>query len=214
MKIATLSSLDSLPYFTLEAVKQLIGDESTAAGTIQTLVYRWMKAGWVIPLKKGIYMPRRFYELHRADADFSPAISSILIPQSYVSLEFILQRNGILTDVTYPISAVTFKNTRLIENKLGSFTYHHIKEKLYYGFSVESYSGISFAQATLAKALFDYLYLRPWIEKSESIASELRLNLDEFSIKDQVEFSDYVGDSKSRKMDRILKNLERTLWRH
>ena len=48
MKSENLSSLDSFPYFTIEAVKQLLGDESVAAGTIQTALYRWMKAGQII----------------------------------------------------------------------------------------------------------------------------------------------------------------------
>jgi hypothetical protein len=217
MKTNILSSLDSLPYFTLEGVKQLFGNESAAAGTIQTALYRWMKSGHVIQLKRGVYTTRRFYELHRADADFSMAVSAILIPQSYVSLEFILQRNAVLTEVTYPISAITLKNTRLIENSLGTFTYHHIKDDLYRGFSITDYNGIPFSQATVAKALFDYLYLRPWSGVMQSstynLTEELRLNLDDFSAADQNEFADYVESSKVLKMDNILKNMRRTVWR-
>jgi len=52
MKSEILSSLESFPYFTIEAVKQLLDDESVAAGTIQTALYRWMKAGQIIQLKK------------------------------------------------------------------------------------------------------------------------------------------------------------------
>jgi hypothetical protein len=217
MNTTILSSLDSLPYFTVEGVKQLFGNDSTAAGTIQTTLYRWMKSGHVIQLKKGVYATRRFYELHRADADFSMAISAILIPQSYVSLEFILQRNAVLTEVTYPISAITLKNTRLIENSLGTFTYHHIKKELYRGFSILDYNGIPFGQASVAKALFDYLYLRPWSGVMQSskynLTEELRLNLDDFSAADQNEFAEYVESSKVLKMDNILKNMRRTVWR-
>jgi len=85
MKSSILSSLDSFPYFTIEAAKQLLGDESAVAGTIQTALYRWMKAGQIIQLKKGVYMTRRFFELHRADVNFAPMVSVILIPQSYLS---------------------------------------------------------------------------------------------------------------------------------
>ena len=124
--------LDSLPYFTIEAIRQLMGDENAAAGTIQTALYRWMKAGQIIQLKKGVYMTRRFFELHRADEDFAPAVSALLIPQSYLSLEYILQRSAILSDITYPVSAITLKQTRVFENKLGTFTYRNIKEDLLY----------------------------------------------------------------------------------
>jgi hypothetical protein len=217
MKTDILSTLDSLPYFTIEAVKQLLGDETLAAGTIRTALYRWMKSVKVIQLKKGVYMTRRFFELHRGDVDFMPAISSILIPQSYVTLEYILQRKGILTEVTYPISAVTLKQTRLIENRLGTFDYHNIKKTLYAGFTIENYLGISFSQATVSKALFDYLYFRPLkIDVSLStynLVEELRLNMESFNDTDIIEFSTYVDKSKSKKMDRILKNLRSTIWR-
>lgn len=212
-----LSSLDSFPYFTIEAVKQLLGNESAAAGTIQTALYRWMKAGQIIQLKKGVYMTRRFYELHRADADFAPIVSAILIPQSYLSLEYILQRNAILTEITYPITAVTLKQTRVFENKLGVFSYRHIKADLYQGFTFSEYLGIPFAQATVAKALFDFLYLRPWKGDRRlpgyDLAEDLRLNLEDFSASDRVEFAAFVEISKSKKMDQILKNLGKTIWR-
>lgn len=216
MKISELYSLESLPYFTLEGVKQLLGDESASSGSFRTALYRWMKNGHIIQLKKGVYMTRRFYELHRADTDFSSAISAILIPQSYISLEFILQRKAVLTEVTYPVSAVTLKNTRAIENKLGTFTYRHIKEDLYTGFTISDYLGIPFARATVAKALFDYLYFRPGLGRSTTgnLAEDLRLNLEEFSIDDRTEFAEHVETSKSGKMERILENLRGTVWRH
>ena len=218
MKSENLSSLESFPYFTIEAVKQLLGDESVAAGTIQTALYRWMKAGQIIQLKKGVYMTRRFFEQHRADADFAPMVSTILIPQSYLSLEYVLQRSAILTEMTYPITAVTLKQTRVFENKLGTFTYRNIKADVYQGFIFSEYMGIPIAQATVAKALFDFLYLRPWKGSKRlagyDLVEDLRLNLEDFSENDQVEFSTFVEISKSKKMDQILKNLRKTVWRH
>lgn len=217
MKTSILSSLDSFPYFTIEAVKQLLGDESTDIGSIRTLLYRWMKAGQIIQLKKGVYMTHRFFDLHRADANFSVMVSSILIPRSYLSLEYVLQQNAILTDITYPVSAITIKQTRVFENQLGTFTYRHIKEELYQGFTISEIFGIPSARATVAKALFDYLYLRPWNHKGRladyNLAEDLRLNLDEFPKKGRAEFAAFVEISKSKKMDRIMKNLRKTVWR-
>ena len=217
MKTILLSSFDSIPYFTIEAVKQLLGDESAASSTIQTSLYRWTKTGQIIRLKKGVYMTRHFYDLHKADIDFLPAVSTILLPQSYNSLEYVLQRHGILTDITYPISSITLKQTRVIENKIGTFKYRNIKIELYKGFTISEYLGIAFAQATLGKALFDYFYLRRWkaIKRSATsdISEDLRLNLEDFSEKDRTDFSEFVEMSKSRKMSQILKNLRNTVWR-
>lgn len=217
MKTSILTALDSLPYFTIEAVKQLMEDDSRADGSIRTALYRWMKAGHVIQLKKGVYMTRRFFELHRTDADFAPAVSAVLLPQSYVSLEYVLQRYAILTDITYPVSAVTLKQTRVIENQAGAFAYRNLKSSLYYGFTIGDYLGIPVAQATAAKALFDYLYLRPWTGPNRSsgysLTEDLRLNLEDFSAADQTAFAGFVEASKSKKMARILKNLRNTVWR-
>jgi len=213
-----LTSFDHIPFFTTEAVKQLYSAENLSNGSIQTALYRWMKAGHIIQLKKGTYMTRRFYEQHRSDAEFSAAISAILIPQSYVSLEFVLQRHAILSEITYPVTAATIKQTRIIENSLGTFSYRNIKEVLYTGFEILDYMGIPFSQATLAKALFDYLYLRPlprnWLPSDFNLAEELRLNIDGFSEQDQTRFSEFVEISKSKKMQNILKNLRKTVWQH
>lgn len=217
MKSTIFSSLEPLPYFTLEAVMQLLGDETAAAGTVQTALYRWMKSGQILQLRKGVYMTRRFFELHQADAGFTPMVSAILIPQSYVSLEYILQRNGILTEITYPVSAITLKQPRVFENRLGIFTYRHIKAELYIGYTFSDYLGVTTALATKAKALFDMLYLRPMKHTlpsaKDSLAEALRLNLEVFSAKDQIEFAAYVELSKSKKMARILENLRSTVWR-
>ena len=140
MKWRILDSLNTVPYFTVESVKQLWGDTEVAEATVRTALYRWMKAGLIIQLKRGVYMPRRFMELRRGDADFSAAVSAILLPQSYVSLEFILQRHAILTDVTYPVSAVTTRNTRVVANDLGTYTYRHVKADLYRGFASQGRS--------------------------------------------------------------------------
>lgn len=218
MKREILSPFDNIPFFTIEAVKQVYGAETYSGDTVRKSLYRWMKAGHVIQLKKGTYMTRVFFERHRSDRDFSPAISAILIPQSYVSLEFVLQQNAILSEITYPVTAVTFKQTRFIENKLGTFSYRNIKDILYTGFDFHEYLGVHFSQASLPKALFDYLYLRPLSRGSLSprfnLAEDLRLNIEQISEQDQNKFSEFVEISKSKKMQKILKILRNTEWQH
>jgi len=218
MKPNLFPAIERLPYFTIESVKQLWGDESVSDATVRTAVYRWMKAGKMIQLKKGVYMPAKFHQLHAGDEDFSAAVSSILNPQSYVSLEFVLQRHQILTEITYPVSAVTVKNTRVIENKLGTFWYRHIQPDQYGGYSIAEYHGIRFASATIAKALFDTLYLRRGVStistRGYNLAEELRLNLEEFNAAERAEFAGYVLQSQSPKMKQILTNLEENVWRH
>ena len=214
MKTKLLHPFENIPYFTLEGFKQLAEMESP--DQVRVLLYRWAKAGHILPLKKGVYMTHRFYEQHRADYLFSAAVSAILIPQSYLSLEFILQQNNLLTEVTYPITCITTKNTRRIVNPIGTFWYRNIRADLYRGFSITEYFGMRIAQATVAKALFDYLYLRPlpasYRNLKLNLAEELRLNLDELSTTDREEFFRFMEESRSQKMMDILNNFRSNVW--
>lgn len=214
MKTDLLRPFENIPYFTLEGFKQSAGMD--ASHQVRVLLHRWGQAGHILSLKKGLYMTRRFYEGHRRDYLFTAAISAILLPQSYLSLEFILQQHNLLTEVTYPITAITKKNTRTIINAVGTFWYRHIRPGLYQGFSISDYFGIQIAQASLAKALFDYLYLRPLPANQRSpkidLAEELRLNLDEFSQADRSEFSLLVEESGVGKMMDILDNFRSNVW--
>ncbi len=126
MKHTILAPFENLPYFTISGFRQIAGDEVTDDAHARVALYRWVKAGHLIPLKRGVYMHRGFHERHRHEAAFSPVVSAILLPQSYLSLEYVLQQHGILTEITYPITAITLKNTRTITNRLGTFVYRHI----------------------------------------------------------------------------------------
>jgi predicted transcriptional regulator of viral defense system len=216
MKIDRIKPLERIPYFTITGFKQVLNANESDIQRVREMLSRWVKMGHIIRLKKGVYMTRRFYELHQSHASFRPMVSSIILPQSYVSLEYILQRDGVLTEITYPTTAVTPKNTRTIENVLGTFAYRHIKLPLYTGFSQEVFFGIYFNQASVAKALFDYFYLRPLprgLRKHNiNLAEELRLNLDELSSEVRDEFKIYIDLSDSPKMKFIHENLRRTIW--
>jgi predicted transcriptional regulator of viral defense system len=222
MRYKIISAFEHLPYFTIEGFRQIAGGDVVDDAHARTALYRWVKAGHLIALKRGVYMHRRFYEQHRQDPAFASAVSTILLPQSYLSLEYVLQQHGILTEITYPVTAITIKNTRTILNSLGTFVYRHIQPDLYFGFQIMEAYGVPYAQASTAKALFDYLYLRPLLADLEpqlyNLAEELRLNLDEFTQDEREEFARYVLKSKTiqkggAKMRRILNNLEVHVWR-
>ncbi len=128
-----------------------------------------------------------------------------------------MQRHAVCTEITYPVTCVTGKNTRVIQNTLGAFAYRHIRSELCHGFNIASYYGVLFAQASAVRALFDFLYLRPahagLSSPGYSLAVDLRLNIEDFSPADREEFAGYIAGSRSPKMDSILKNLRKTVWR-
>jgi hypothetical protein len=214
MKLDLLHPFENMPYFTIEGFRQATGMQNPAQ--VRMLLYRWANSGHIVPIKKGVYMHRRFFELHAGAASLPSAISAILLPLSYLSCEFILQRRALLTDVTYPITAITTGNTRRITNRIGTFWYHHIRPDLYHGYTISEAFGIRFAEARMPKALFDYLYFRPipleFRSQDLNLAEELRLNLAELTTADREEFSMYVEQSRSLKMRQIYNNFRSNVW--
>ncbi len=211
-----ISSFNSLPYFTIEGFKQILGVGEDKAQQARELLARWSRQGHIIRFKRGIYMTRQFYLLHQSDASFRPAVSSIILPQSYLSLQYILQRAGILTEATYTITGITYKKPRTIENTLGTFDYRHIRAELYRGFSHHEYHGVTYHTASKAKALFDFFYLYPLPREYRSykisLAEDLRLNLAEFSFEERDEFAAYIAEADSHKMEYVLENLRSNIW--
>lgn len=218
MKRNQLIPLESLPYFTIQAFKQVVGAGEEQNQRVRELLSRWSKEGHILRLKRGVYMTQKFYLLHHNETEFNPAVSAIILPQSYLSLHYVLQRYGILTEVTYAVTGVTQKNTRTIENQLGIYEYHHIKPELYKGFSHHEYHGIRYYMASKARALFDFFYFYPlpreYRKAQTNLSEDLRLNVDDFSRKDREKFVEFILESDSPKMDYVLENLRRTLWRH
>lgn len=128
------------------------------------------------------------------------------------------------TNPSNSITCVTTKTTRSFKNPLGNFRYSNIKPLLFCGFkkisfnsftSFNSSNNYEYHIATKAKALFDYLYLKPNLKKSQK---HLRQQLFEtsgiiwknFSKKDFEEFDKYVWKSNSKKMMDIWRIIDKS----
>ncbi len=103
---------------------------------------------------------------------------------------YVLQSHDILTEAVYPITSITLKTTRRYSNKIGDFVYSSISPKLYAGYRRLLYKDEPVYVASLAKALFDYLYIKYFGSKlkPEEIKERERLNLEKFTKKDIKEF--------------------------
>ena len=205
--------LAGLPYFGVSSVAQLLDIENEVAGQ---LLSRWVKNGKVIRIKRGIYMSREYYDRHLNEWEFLGLLSSIINPNSYLSKEYLLQKYGVMTESVMVVTAVTTKNTSKVASKQGSFLYYHIKPELFGGYAEKVVGGVRVKEATVGKALFDYLYFRPhgWAygDKNYDLVEDLRLNLDDFEEKDRLDFMNWVNKSKSKKMSDALANIRRKIW--
>ncbi len=196
----SLIKLAKLPYFRTSHFEQYL--PHLKKDSIYQKISRWLRKEEIINLKKGYYTTKIYHDKHINDLNYIYYVANILRYPSYVSGIYVLQNYDVLTDITYPITSMTTKTTRKYVNKLGNFIYYSITPKLYDGYERLTYENEPIYVATLAKALFDYLYIKYFrsnIEVEEIIIKE-RLNLEKFNNKDVEEFFRYCKLSGNKNL--------------
>lgn len=205
--------LRELPYFGVSEVAQLLVIENSQASQV---LARWIKSGRVIRVKRGIYVSYESYLSDRNQLDYLGMVAGIVQPSSYLSREYVLQKYGVLSEASYLVTLVTSKNTQSVTNAMGTFEYRHIKPNLYGGYREFVVSGVMVREASVVKALFDYLYLRKgaWLldNKEYDLAEDLRLNLNDWDVEKKRELEQWAEKAGSKKMNKILANLRRNVW--
>jgi hypothetical protein len=129
--------------------------------------------------------------------------SEIYAP-SYLSLDYVLYENNVLTEVPINFTLITKNKTYTVSNAIGVFIYHKIKDDLFYGYKLEKKDGYVYYKADRTKALFDFLYLRKKMILNKNMADELRLNLDVFNKADLKKLKRFVESEGSKKMREIF----------
>lgn len=208
-----LSKLGGLPYFGTADVAQLLGKEEVK---VKQILLRYLAQNKVIRIKRGYYMTREFYLSNKGDFDFVGMIASVVAPQGYLSTEYVLYNHGVMTEVVMAYTGMTSGKTQRVASSLGSYVFRHIKPELYGGYEEKPAWGVKVKTATLGKALFDYLYIRPhgWAygDKKYDLVEDLRLNLYDWSDEDKNEFEMWVSRSGSKKMMNARDNIRRYVW--
>jgi predicted transcriptional regulator of viral defense system len=174
------------------------------------VLHRYEKSGKLLRLKKGIYTTTAYVERmkNRGEIEvFTDFIANFLYSPSYLSLETILYRYNILTEIPVNLTSVSKSKTAVFTNKLGNFIYHKVKPSLFCGFDLSEESSFSVMRATKAKALFDFLYLRKNVLPSREAVKELRLNARNLNRSDINELKKYVALEGTKKLKEILNYL-------
>lgn len=203
-----LISENTAPIFTRQNLEILLGSNR------RTLDYRiksLIKEGILVPVKSGFYVNNVLYKSTSTPRDMALYIGGVLVPKSYVSLEYVLSLYSFLAENVYTITYITTQKTRKFQNDLLSFSYRSIKSELFWGYVKRFFGGLSYQMASPAKALFDLIYLTPL--GSDRVIQEFlfnsRFNWGVFTIQDKREFKETVKKSQSKKMENILKYLTR-----
>jgi len=191
--------IKGLPYFAIDDLASV----ETNKIYLRILLARYCKAGKLIRLKKGYYVADEYLKNLVSQNGYAQFVANLLCPPSYLSLDYVLNRCGILTEMPVNFISVAKEKTISFSNRMGNFFYHKIRPDLFCGFETIEEGGFAINRATKAKAVFDYLYFKKKHLICRESAEELRLNVFLLGAKDRKELRGYIDMEKSRKMKEI-----------
>lgn len=138
---------------------------------IRVQLSRWVKAGKVFQLRRGLYSIAPPYQKKQPHPFF---VANHLQKASYISLQSALSFYGLIPEVVNIITSVSTGRPEQLETPLGTYEFRHIKTELLFGYQMTELGEQSALVATPEKALLDLIYLQPG-SNSMAYLKELRL---------------------------------------
>ena len=133
---------------------------------------RWVKAGRVVRLRRGVYLVAAPYAAVPAHPF---AIAGALDRASYVSLHSALAHYGMIPEYVPVTTSVTTRRAQQLDTPRGRFLFRHLLPRRMFGFvEIEVAHGQRVMLARAEKALVDLLYLTPHSDRLPYLR-ELRL---------------------------------------
>lgn len=170
-------------------------------------ISRWQKDGFLIKIKQGFYT----FTDQKIDDYFLFLIANKIYEPSYISLEKALKYYGLIPEEIFQITSVSTKKTNIFNNSIGSFSYRHIKESLFWGYHFISNSNQKVLIADAEKAILDYIYLHFEL-KTENDFKELRINSNSFNENINLDkLNKYLSKFKNKKLNRHLEVFLKTI---
>jgi len=158
----------------------------------------WVKKGYLVRLKNGIYAFSREKEKLRGEG-----IAFLLCQPSYLSLESALSWYGFIPEIVYAYTSVTARITRTFENDLGRFIYRHVKNELFWGYVEMKTDHGPFLLAEPEKALLDYIYLNLARINNEDDFENIRFTEEQMeNTLDKDKFMRYLKAFGGKKMEK------------
>ncbi|HLF17914.1 MAG TPA: hypothetical protein VI749_03355 [Candidatus Omnitrophota bacterium] len=179
-----------------------------SAGRVDSLSFkvqisRWVKAGKLIQLKRGIYLLAEPYRKIPVSEFY---VAGVLKNPSYISLEKALEYHGLIPEAVSVFTSVTTKRPEMMKTPVGRYEYRHIKPSLFWGYTSLTTGGQTFFMATPEKALLDLFYLNH-IDVSPDYLKEMRLqNVENIGLDKLLE---YARRFKKKTLLRMARLLER-----
>lgn len=183
-----------------------LAGSSESLSVLRLQLSRWVGAGKLIKLAKGLYTLAEPY------GKLTPhpfVLANAMKKASYVSLQSALAYFGMIPEHVPTVTSVTTQRPARVETPLGRFLFRHVKKSWFTGYTqVDLGSSQKAFVATPQKALLDLVYLTPGADNYEFL-TELRLqNLTRL---DRDALVKLARTSKSPKLQRAARLIERLM---
>jgi predicted transcriptional regulator of viral defense system len=208
-QLKKLGKISNLSYFDTNTLSLIYPELSR--NSLYANIKRWIKQGYLIQIKKGMYVTKEYVLNVQDKSSYKEFLANKIKYPSYLSTEYVLQKYSILSDAIYAYTSVTLKSKNTYNNKFGRYMYRSVTRKLFTGYEIKDRGEYSIHEATKAKALFDYLYLKLYRIKNitKEVLLNLRLNLEEVDESDMKELKDYCKLTGIRKFIDLPNNLSK-----
>lgn len=174
-------------------------------GKLRLQLSRWVKAGKLIQLTKGLYT---LAEPYRKVTPHPFVLANAIKKASYVSLQSALGYYGMIPEHVPMVTSVTTQRPERVETLLGQFAFRHIKKSWFHSYQqIDFGSGQRAFIATPEKALLDLVYLTPGADNYDFL-TELRLQGPEQLDLDAIlELADKNKSTKLRRAAELITKL-------
>lgn len=194
------AKVEKYPCFSVSELKLLLSKDFNR--TLQNQLRQWVDLKYIIKLKRGLYLLNRTDLFKNLDPAF---FAEKIYSPSYVSLEYALSFYGIIPEAVNTITSISTRKTNLFKNRLGEFSFQHLKKETFLGFETRKTDFISYNFATREKALVDYFYFnKEKIKLTKDFWDSMRYNLDKNFKLNKLKYYSAFFDNK--KLEKIVLN--------
>jgi predicted transcriptional regulator of viral defense system len=181
------------------------GKETLAEVRMQ--LSRWVKAGRLIKLKKGLYTLAQPY---RKVTPHPFLIANAMKKASYVSMQSAMGHYGMIPEYVPAVTSITTQRPEEVKTSFGRFVFRHVRKSWFHGYrQIDVGSGQRAFIAIPEKALLDLIYLTPGADNYDFL-NELRLqNLEQLNTDTIRNLADESGSVKLLRAAKLIAKLVR-----
>lgn len=165
------------------------------------------KAGWLVRIKRGLYVVVTDLSSLTAGNVSSFVISNSLNKKSYVSFANALNWYGMFDQLTKSVDAVTTGRARIYRFQNMEFRFFTVNERLFFGFTHGRADGKVVNIAEKEKIILDYLSLRRNVATISLISEKLKEHKDAFDFSKMIEYAKKYNITTQRNLGFLLDSL-------